>query len=404
MKKILFLVSLVPLLSFLFASQALAAEVRQGGQVEVRAGEVVDDDLYIAGTSVSIAGTVNGDVVAAGSAVTVSGRVRGNLFVAGQNVIVSGTVEGGVFAAGQTVVVSGGVTPTARIAAQTLVVQGQIGRDLLAAGQGIRLEREGAVGQDMFLAAQDGQIMGSVGRKVGGNAQALAIAGKAGDVDVETENLTLMSGAIVNSLTYTSAREARIDSGAVVTGTLTRLAPPERLERREAGPAGAFLSRLFWFLGTLVAGAVMLLLFPASVVWPAEALGNKPWQSLGWGAVVFVVTPVAVLFALITVVGIPIGLLVLFAYAAVMFLSQVFVGLFIGRLILQGRKSEGIGPLLGALALGLLVLTIGLALVGLIPYLGGFITLAVLVFGLGGAWLAAGRARLGPGQREVAAS
>jgi len=47
---------------------------------------------------------------------------------------------------------------------------------------------------------------------------------------------------------------------------------------------------------------------------PAAALRDRPWHSLGWGSVLFIVTPIAVIIALITVVGIPIGLLVLFAY------------------------------------------------------------------------------------------
>ncbi|MDP2726573.1 MAG: polymer-forming cytoskeletal protein [Dehalococcoidia bacterium] len=381
----------------LLASRVLASEFRGAGQAEVKAGEIVNDDLYIAGNSVNIAGTVNGDVVAAGNSVTVSGRINGNLFALAQTVTVSGRVEGGVFAAAQTLFLSGQVVPSARVAAQTIIVQGQIGRDLLAAGQSVTLDSEGAVGQDVLLGAQEANLRGDIGRKVSGNAGSLVIAGKAGDVDVAADQLTLMPGASIGSLTYTSAQEARIESGAAVSGDINRLEPakPETAQRRASSWTDQIAPRLLWFIAALIAGFVLSWIAPALVQRPALALRDKPWPSLGWGAILFVVTPIAVLIALITVVGIPIGLLFLFAYVAALFLSQIFVGLLIGQLVLQQKPTEGTVAMLGPLALGLLLLSIIFALVGLIPVVGGLASLAITVFGLGGAWIAGGRERFG---------
>lgn len=105
---------------------------------------------------------------------------------------------------------------------------------------------------------------------------------------------------------------------------------------------------------------------------------------------------------MITVVGIPIGLLVLFAYAAALFLSQIFVGAAVGQVILQQGQTGDTGSQIGRLALGLAVLLIALAVLGLIPVLGGLAVLATLVAGLGATWLAAGRARFG--ERTAAGS
>jgi len=67
-------------------------------------------------------------------------------------------------------------------------------------------------------------------------------------------------------------------------------------------------------------------------------------------------------------------------YAIAIYISQVFVGMFLGRWIIgRFRGIESRAIMVGALALGLFILT----LLGLIPYLGFWIGLAVALFGLG---------------------
>lgn len=153
--------------------------------------------------------------------------------------------------------------------------------------------------------------------------------------------------------------------------------------------------RLWWFVSRLVVGLVTAWLMPTAWRELAEALRDRPWQGLGRGAVLFVMTPIAAMVALITVGGIPVGLLILSGYAAVLLLSQVFVGLLLGLIILRPQPTEGTLPLLGPLAIGLAVFMIILAVMGIVPVLGGLVVLANIVFGLGAAWIAAGRARLG---------
>ncbi len=55
----------------LAALPALAADFRSGNEVTVASGEVINDDLYVAGGNLRIDGTVNGDLLAAGGTVTI---------------------------------------------------------------------------------------------------------------------------------------------------------------------------------------------------------------------------------------------------------------------------------------------------------------------------------------------
>lgn len=66
----------VLLLVGLFAAvPARAAETRGGNQVVIGRNEIITDDLYVAGSSVTIDGIVKGDLVAFGSQITINGEV-----------------------------------------------------------------------------------------------------------------------------------------------------------------------------------------------------------------------------------------------------------------------------------------------------------------------------------------
>src|SRR4030065_2265570 len=98
------------LLTFSISAPFLAAALRGGDAVTVASGEVVDDDLYIAGNNIIIDGTVNGDLWAIGSTITVNGEVKGSIVAAAQTVNINGNVSHAVRLAGETINISGNVS------------------------------------------------------------------------------------------------------------------------------------------------------------------------------------------------------------------------------------------------------------------------------------------------------
>jgi len=84
----------------------------------------------------------------------------------------------------------------------------------------------------------------------------------------------------------------------------------------------------------------------------------------------------------ITLVGIPASLMLLAVYLAAIYLAKIWVGAFLGRILLKPAGATKSDWLLGLLV-GLLILTI----VEFIPYLGGLVRLGVVCLGLGAfAW------------------
>jgi hypothetical protein len=100
------------------------------------------------------------------------------------------------------------------------------------------------------------------------------------------------------------------------------------------------------------------------------------------GAIGMVSIPVFATIAMITILGIPIGILMFFALGVGLYLSQVIVGLAIGRFLLPRRWRDGSRGYL------LLAATIGLILIGAlrmlpVPFLDMAVITVVSFLGLG---------------------
>jgi len=324
-----------------FDARSVAFDARSGNIVTVASGEVIDGDLYVAGKTITIDGTINGDLIAAGRTITVNGPVNGN-----------------IMAAGETVNINGEVTHAVRLIGETLNISGTIGRDLLVGGAKFSMASTAEIGGDLLLGAGTARIDGLIN----------------GDIKSGVDSLTIASTAsIQGKLTYISENEANIQSGAQIKGTITHKLPDVK-EKIATGTGIGLWGTVIGFLMILVIGIIIVLLAPRRVESVTESIRTRPWASLGWGVVILVATPIAALI-------LPLGLIALALYTITIYLTQLFVGLLIGQLIIGAYKGvvETRGALVGALALGLAILS----LLRLIPYLGFVIGLATVLFGLG---------------------
>src|SRR4029078_1837381 len=128
-------------LALLFGLAALApaiahaAVAQEGTDVSVAAGTTIDDDLFVAAQTVTIAGRVTGDVYVGAQAVRVSGTVDGDVIAGAQLVTIDGTVGGNVRAAGARVTINGSVARSVSACAQDITISsgGLVGGSVRAA-------------------------------------------------------------------------------------------------------------------------------------------------------------------------------------------------------------------------------------------------------------------------------
>lgn len=352
-------------LALLVPAAVFAAEIRSGEQAAISAGETIPHNAYLAGGSVVSAGSVGGDLIAAGGTLLVSGPIESDLTAAGGNLSVLGDTKQDVRVAGGTIVLSGSIGGDLVAAGGNITIAGpKIGGDALLAGGAIRITTP---------------IAGSV-RIRGGSV--IIDAPITGQVEVEAQSLTLGKSAVINGdLTYQAPKSAKMEEGAVVKGKTT-FTPVVDVS---AGPAAALALFSIWILSTLAAlivcALIVRLLVRRFVIELGSVAIERPWRSLGIGFVSFVVIPAAAFVMLLTVVGVPLGILAFIGYAALLVFSwimaPVVAGAFIERWWYQ-RDPELHWQMIvyGAIAY---------VLVGLIPVLGGILKFAVILVALGAA-------------------
>ena len=350
------------------AAPALAADIQQGNTVVIGPDQVINDDLYAAGSNVQILGTVNGDVFAAGNIITIGGTVSGGVFAVGNTISITGDVRQGVHAAGGTVTISGPVAQDAVLASGTF-----------------NLAPGARVGRDVMLATGTADLGAPIARDVRAAAGTLTLAAPiGGDVQTQVSTLRLADGARVQgSLTYTSDRDAEIAPGASIGSGIQHLQPQPSNQPGPpvVGPGWAVIDWMKGLVGLAIVGLLFTLLLPRFSRKTVELARTASWSSLGVGFALFIGVPIVaiVVFILgIIVGGWMLGVALLAMYAMACAAGYTFAAMLTGKLVVEALRQpvQHLGwNLLEGLAL--------LGLIGLVPILGGLVAFVACIFGLG---------------------
>jgi hypothetical protein len=342
---------------------SFAMEHRHGQFVTVAANETVDDTLLATGNTVRVEGVVNGDLLAFGQTVEVRGTVKGDVVTGAKRVVVTGTVEGRIYNF-----------------SQSLDLEGQLGHSLYGFAQSLRVDDRSHVGEGVVVAAGEVSLEGDVKRSVdimgSGNADVSGSVGR--DLTIfGGRSLTLTDTARVGGNLSARVRELKdvhIADGATIAGKRDI-----QLQVRQSPYSHPrfYFHQAIWFASAMLVGWLGLVFFPGFFRATTQAVGSG-WTSLGLGIGVLAGAPVAMIVIAITLVGFPISLMLLVVYLTALYLAKIWVGAFLGWLLLKpagGTKGDWVLGLL----VGLLIITI----VGYIPYLGGLVRLGVVCLGLG---------------------
>jgi cytoskeletal protein CcmA (bactofilin family) len=322
-------------------------------------------DYFAAGEQLDVTRPAPGDVLAAGNRVTVHSDVHGDVLAAAGELRLAGPVQQDVLAAGREVVVTGMIAGNARAAGATLRLlrEGRIGRNATLAGS--ELELQGAV---------DGYLL-AVGRRIYLNGTV------GGDAQLVGDDIELGPDArITGSLRYRSRNELKRAPSAVVGGTVEHL--PWTGPEKKSAHRFPFAGRLIWSAGLGVLAALLLATVPAFAQGTSTTLRTRFGWSLLTGFIVLVCMPVAAIIALITVVGIPAGLVALLAYPVLLLFGYLYAGMALGDFALARFRPARAQLLGGRIAAAVLAL-LALAVLTRIPVVGGLIGLLAMLAGVG---------------------
>lgn len=355
---------------FLFVTtvSVSAATLKSEEHVVLPKDRVVADDYFAAGETVAVAGTIAGDAYVAGGKVDIEGTIQGDLLVAGGTVNIRGVVGHDVRAVGGEIIISG-------------IVNGNV----TVAGGSVTINDGAQITGSIVSAAGNLNIYAPVAKDVVVGAGQLTIASTvAGDVTAGVGEFTLTPNAqVAGSLTYYSEEPVTLSSGAVVSGKVTRHEIEQgTMEKNKESAKGAArgavsAARLLNIISAFILGFLALRFFPHGVSLIENRIQKNPWASMGIGLLALIVTPIIGLILLVTVVGIPVTMILFFGYFFCMYVSKIFISLFLGRKVLGYFKVKY--PAVAILAIGLITYLV----ITSIPVIGGIVVFISLITGVG---------------------
>lgn len=362
MKKLLALMALLALISPVVT---MAAEIKiNSGSYYLNSGENMTDNLYTIGEGVFISGTAENDVIAGGGQISVSGNIKGDLLAIGGSIYISGTIEDDV-----------------RIGGGQVEVSGNIAGDLVVGAGQVSILPQAVIGGDLIVGSGRIDIQGKINGAIRAAAGEVVINNEIGkEVNVRTGKLSLGEKAVINgNLNYSAPEEAIIASGSLVRGenNFRKTDYQDEKDRTVKGFLGAM--SLMSIIMLIVAGLFFALIFkkPSHVV-SHEALGNM-LPNLGRGFIFLIIAPVVSILLLVSMIGVPLGILFLLLYVAMLMVAYMFGAIIVGAGIEKwiAKKEMNITwktVLWGALAFFVL---------GWIPFLGGLFKFVIFMISLG---------------------
>lgn len=358
LKKPLLLVVLTLALFPLLASAA----VHVGGDYFLKASERVPDDLYVVAPSAALSGDSAADALIAASSISSQAHIGADAFFAGERIELAGEVG-----------------DDARLLGADIDIRGRVGDDVLAFGSRIALSKDAAVGGNLYLAggsvASRGAVSGSI-RIIGRD---ITLAGSvAGDAEV-WGRLTLEEGAVIGGdLLYHARRESAIPESVRIGGKV--------LFDKTDESSFPFVSGLFsgFFALRLIMSLVLafFLLFLTRERTEEVLLDavSRFWPRALRGLLIALIVPLAAVLLFASVVGLPLGLLLLFLFISGCILGEAFAGILVGAFVERLWFKRSPFPLFWR---PVLIGTVLLSLVSLVPFAGPLANILLALAGVG---------------------
>ncbi len=235
----------------------------------VAAGDVVEGNLYLAGSSPVMSGDVRGDLYMTGGNVTVTGNVANDLVVGGGNVTITGLVEDDL-----------------RVFGGQVFINGTVNGEVISFGGDVTVGPNAVIGKD--LVAGGGRVVVDESAKIAGERRIFV------DESVPGED------------------------------------PAQEVMNRAA--AEYWTGVLIIILGYVLVAAVIMGLFPHVTSRYITTATHKGafWKSLGLGLLLLIVTPIIALICFGTGVGTMLGFIILAMYLVYILVNLALAGVLFG--------------------------------------------------------------------------
>lgn len=340
------------------------------------------------------------DLYIAGGEILINAPVYGDLIITGGTVTINDSVSNDILATGGTVSFNGYAGDDIRCAGGKLIILKSVAGDVVAAGGNIIIARNATVGSLVLAGGEitiDGRVAGSVKTASGklllnGNVMK-DIDCRGGDITINgtvqgpaiiaaNDKITIGDAAAFNSGVHYWARRKKVDFKQSVKGGQAVYDPSLRMNYKQWYYLGfASVLGLLWYVGTVLLMIMIIqYLFSNTLKKAGQTAFDKTWKSIGYGLLFWITVPVAAVIACITIIGLPVGIILIFCYIALALLATTIASVVAANWLNNRTGSNWQYWRMVFVALGIFIL---FKIVTFTPFLGWLILAALVCIAFG---------------------
>lgn len=352
------------------------------------------------GNNLTITRPVYGNLYITGKNIIINAPVYGDLIVAGGTVTVNDTVQNDILAAGGEIHMNGYVGEDIRCAGGKLFVDKNTGGDLAAIASSINVSKDAVIAGDLLASGGDLILEGTIKGNVKTGVGTLAMNGTI-EKGLDCRGNEININGTINGATVLAARYINIGRSAAFMQNVRYWNENgstdfgESIKKGRAVydktlaidyPTWQFLGyssfiALIWYLATVFIFILLIrLLFPDITVKAGERLFNNTGRSIGYGILFMIVVPIIIIFAFMTIIGIPVAILMLICYITLLLLGSVLFSVLLAQWANRGYTKKWGFWKSAWVALGIFIL---FKLASLTPFVGWLISLVAMCIAFG---------------------
>jgi cytoskeletal protein CcmA (bactofilin family) len=371
MKKTSLLLGALLLVALLVPSAVLAFNVKTADSVYIKEDEVVEGNMYIASNNITIEGVVNGDLIALGQNINVKGKIMGDIISVSQNLNVEGEIGGNIRS----------ITNTASLINTT------VKRNVNLIGANILINENSNINWDALILAGVAEMRGTVQGSLHGMVDKLLISGDVNkDVSFtinqnnnyyQDEPIKITDDSnIKGDFNYSYNKNLNIDE-SLVAGAINF--NKKDIENNWQKNIWNFIIAVF---SALVVGLVFISISKKEMAIIQEKVNSRYKKSLLVGLGILFLTPIISVILMLTIIGIPLGFIMLIFWFILLYFAQIMVGLGLGKQIREKLFKTKKKNIMADLVIGITILYLLFS----IPIFGKIIMFLSTLLGLGVIW------------------
>lgn len=302
--------------------------------------------------------------------------VNHSLFTAGDDISIDSNINGINFAAGNTLDIKGS-SEYGLIAGNEIDFNGLITRDLFLAGNKIKISKTANIARDVYIAGNNITVNADIkdnlflaGKKVVINSKNIT-----GNVKVAAGTLKIADDTeIKGTLLYN--QDATYQTSKATINKIETYQTEQKEE--DVVSSRAIASFLIEIVTSFLILLMLYYILPGIFIQlDRMSKDTKLLNTMGQGFIYLLAVPVISLVAMATIVGLPLGVVLLFFYIVTISLSRLISAIYFGKLMAKKIFH------LDNIYLELLIGIISIKIISMIPYIGFIYLFIMIILGLG---------------------